>query len=168
MINKETITFNEFRAWLTGLIVGKKGTLPDLDDWKQIKAMLDKVVPDTNTITYPPLQPAPNYDMPQWPTYPSQPTWAPNTGDPYYPGGGVWCDGMSLTVGGCYGESKGTYADTSVSYTMNHQLELNLEDTGAQATTGLVQVNIEEESKRLGVELQRMIEEVEDGQKESS
>ncbi len=41
--NKDDITFNEFRAWMTGLIRGKRGALPDLEDWKQIKIMMDKV-----------------------------------------------------------------------------------------------------------------------------
>jgi len=41
--NKEEITFNEFRAWLTGVLRGKRGQLPDLNDWKQIKIMMDKV-----------------------------------------------------------------------------------------------------------------------------
>lgn len=40
---QETITFNEFKTWLLGLIQGKNGALPDLDDWKEIKLMLDKV-----------------------------------------------------------------------------------------------------------------------------
>jgi len=35
----ETISFDEFRAWLTGLIRGKNGTIPDVDDWKQVKIM---------------------------------------------------------------------------------------------------------------------------------
>jgi len=43
---KEEITFKEFTSWLTGLIRGKNGELPDLDDWKEIKSMLDKVKPD--------------------------------------------------------------------------------------------------------------------------
>lgn len=40
---KEQISIVEFKAWLTGLIRGKGGALPDLDDWKEIKKMLDKV-----------------------------------------------------------------------------------------------------------------------------
>jgi len=41
--HKEQITFIEFRTWLSGLIKQKHGALPDLDDWKQIKVMLDIV-----------------------------------------------------------------------------------------------------------------------------
>lgn len=40
---EETITFTEFKAWLTGLVRGKGGALPDLEDWKQIKIMIDRV-----------------------------------------------------------------------------------------------------------------------------
>lgn len=45
MNNKDTITFEEFKSWLTGLVVGKKGELPDVDDWREIKAMMDRVEP---------------------------------------------------------------------------------------------------------------------------
>jgi len=45
--NKNEITINEFKAWLVGLIRGKNGDLPNLDDWKQIKTMLDKVQEET-------------------------------------------------------------------------------------------------------------------------
>lgn len=41
--DKENISFIEFKAWLTGLIRGKNGEIPNLDDWKQIKLMMDKV-----------------------------------------------------------------------------------------------------------------------------
>lgn len=41
--NKNSITLNEFKAWLVGLIRGKNGDLPNLEDWKEIKTMLDKV-----------------------------------------------------------------------------------------------------------------------------
>lgn len=52
-MNKETITFGEFRSWLTGLILGKRGALPDLDDWKEIKKMMDKV--EEKGVEYVPL-----------------------------------------------------------------------------------------------------------------
>lgn len=166
MINKETITFNEFRAWLTGLIVGKRGELPDLEDWKQIKEMLDKVVAEKETITIPQIQPTrPHPDLVPIQVPTPQPHWTDHTGYPPY---GTWCSGSTVTVGGSFGDSVGTFNDVSMSFTDNTQLELNLEDTGVQATTGLVQVNITEESMKLGEELQRMIDEVEHGQKESS
>ena len=50
---QETITFVEFRSWLAGLIRGKKGALPDLDDWRVIKEMIDKVTPEERVITVP-------------------------------------------------------------------------------------------------------------------
>jgi hypothetical protein len=37
------MTLDEFKTWLNKLIVDKKGALPDLSDWKQIKENLDKV-----------------------------------------------------------------------------------------------------------------------------
>jgi len=69
--SKEEISFNEFKAWLTGLIRGKRGQLPDLEDWKQIKVMMDKVEPEVETITLP----AP-ITSPPWPidTQPWSPT----------------------------------------------------------------------------------------------
>ena len=37
------MTLDEFKTWLNKLIADKKGALPDLSDWKQIKENLDKV-----------------------------------------------------------------------------------------------------------------------------
>ena len=69
------ITFNEFKMWLQGLIEGKNGELPDMEDWKRIKSMMDKVVPDVQKIVSP--VPADLYRL--YPTYPG-PTWiTPNT-----------------------------------------------------------------------------------------
>lgn len=47
MLNQDSITFEQFKTWLTQLIVEKKGQVPDVNDWKQIKQMMDKVAPDT-------------------------------------------------------------------------------------------------------------------------
>lgn len=55
--NKEEISFNEFKAWLTGLIRGKRGQLPDVEDWKQIKVMMDKVAPEVEFTTLPGIEP---------------------------------------------------------------------------------------------------------------
>ena len=66
--DKEKITLSEFKAWLAGLILGKKGALPDLEDWKQIKVMLDKVEEEKEIVTVP-SSPIP---YPVDPTYPWQ------------------------------------------------------------------------------------------------
>jgi len=83
--NAEKITYNELRAWMTGLIRGKRGAIPDLEDWKQIKIMMDKVQPEVVTIpalnhsdVYGPIVTQPNY-----PNYPY---------DPYSP----WCDSPTV------------------------------------------------------------------------
>ena len=84
--NKDKITFNEFQAWLTGLIRGKGGSLPDVDDWKAIKSMMDKVA----TGYVPPPVPQ-KVEQKVWPVidpYPNTtPTWPhPNTTPMYsYP-----------------------------------------------------------------------------------
>lgn len=44
--SKEEISFDEFKAWINGLLYGKGRAVPDADDWKEIKNMLEKVVPD--------------------------------------------------------------------------------------------------------------------------
>lgn len=49
--NEKEISLKEFKAWLVGLIRGKNGKLPDLEDWKLIKEMLDKVVSEKELIT---------------------------------------------------------------------------------------------------------------------
>ena len=110
MIEKETITFDEFRAWLTGLIVGKRGALPDLDDWKQIKQMMDKVVPEKETITIhvptTPVQPEPHY-----PWTPPQPYYV---GDPPpYSIPTIWCNA---------GMQAGDYDTVSVGNEMGSQV----------------------------------------------
>ncbi len=43
LLKRKGITFDEFKAWVNQLIVDKKGALPDLNDWKEIKKMMDKV-----------------------------------------------------------------------------------------------------------------------------
>ncbi len=57
--NQEEISLAEFKAWLAGLIRGKRGALPDLDDWKAIKETLDKIVPDVEPIVGGPTMPVP-------------------------------------------------------------------------------------------------------------
>ena len=37
--DRETISFDEFQMWLAGLIRGKQGAIPDLEDWRLIKKM---------------------------------------------------------------------------------------------------------------------------------
>ena len=88
-MSTETITFGEFKMWLQGLIRGKNGALPDTDDWKEIKKMLDKVSADPKS-PYSPYQPfeviGPGYFPPSdTGTIPIQWT-APNT-----------CGGYSVT-----------------------------------------------------------------------
>lgn len=86
---KEDITFDEFKAWLTGLIRGKGGALPDLDDWRNIKEMIDKVVPEKEIVNIPIPAPAdPPPFSPPWPGY--NPIWVtpdvnPNI-NPNWPG----------------------------------------------------------------------------------
>ncbi len=43
LLKRKRVTVDEFKAWLNQLIINKKGALPDLQDWKSIKEMLDKV-----------------------------------------------------------------------------------------------------------------------------
>lgn len=68
---EETITIAEFKSWLAGLIQGKRGALPDMEDWKLIKQMLDKV--KENNPEYIPYYPNP---FPQYPSW-TEPRWNP-------------------------------------------------------------------------------------------
>jgi len=43
---KNEITFDEFKAWMNGLLRGTGKRCPDVDDWNVIYKMMDKVVPD--------------------------------------------------------------------------------------------------------------------------
>ncbi len=113
---KTEITFNEYRAWLTGLIRGKRGCVPDLEDWKQIKHMMDKVVPEVEVITLPaPIAPhenqranPPPFGQVASPWY-STPQWNDCTGyvifgnqTPYISNGGtctnIPCDNANMSV----------------------------------------------------------------------
>jgi hypothetical protein len=83
--SKSYVSFEEFRAWLLGLIQGKKGVLPDIDDWKLIKKMLDKVDPtidaskhDQDAPKIVPI-PLPVYPSSPPPIYPCPPYYAPYT-----------------------------------------------------------------------------------------
>lgn len=110
MIEKqEEISLAEFKAWLAGLIRGKRGALPDLEDWKAIKDTLDKVVPDTvdvPTWTPPTIvkeyirDPSPTHAPEQIPYVPYQPIWItePNTWQPQI--GEVWCGAGDNLYGG--------------------------------------------------------------------
>ena len=82
--SKEKISFDEFKAWVNGLLYGKGRTVPDADDWKEIKNMMEKVVPDvvemqdTETPFFPTLPQAPivayttpHTPKPWWKTQPT-------------------------------------------------------------------------------------------------
>lgn len=70
---KDEITVEEYKAWLTGLLRGKGSQLPDLNDWKMIKKMTDKIVPEIVEVPQP---------QPIWPQYPSEPYKYPAVPDP--------------------------------------------------------------------------------------
>lgn len=77
-MDKETISFDEFRIWLTGLIQGKGGALPDLNDWKEIKRMLDKVVVEREIVTIPANPQPPPFCPEPWRRGPMDPPpWGP-------------------------------------------------------------------------------------------
>ena len=154
MIEQEEYTFNEFKAWLAGLIRGKRGALPDIEDWKAIKEMLDKVVPDVadapNWIPPAPIiirevvkeekdQP---YDW-QVPVTP-QPIWiTPHPSDGTYPNGTVWCSGISNVSGGYAGDvlTNGGYAGggmTGGSAGAGGGVATNVGGVGGAASTGYI------------------------------
>ena len=80
---RNTITFGEFKCWLRGLIEGKRGVIPDIEDWKRIKQMMDKVVIPENIKYVPALPVAPVLyplyppGVHMYPTTPPQPTTLP-------------------------------------------------------------------------------------------
>jgi hypothetical protein len=93
---EEKITFKEFKAWLVGLIRGKRGAIPDLQDWKQIKKMMDKVqeaeptvIKRNDPVPCYPLQPHP-WENPYW-----NPELDPVWGDSTVPT--LWCSSSDTT-----------------------------------------------------------------------
>ena len=122
--NEEEITLTEFKAWLAGLIRGKQGAIPDLEDWKAIRETLDKVTekadgPIWPVITEPPYVPYTPYippvspSVPYIPPIPIYPYWDDNTGTPWWlvepycgdelggnvMGGGPNCDTITTSSG---------------------------------------------------------------------
>ena len=88
--DRETITFAEFQMWLAGLIRGKQGAIPDLDDWKLIKMMIDKVEPEKEIVKEYITIPAPREPDPSpWPMIPTPVTPFPSpvspTPEPWHP-----------------------------------------------------------------------------------
>jgi hypothetical protein len=83
--NQPTITFGEFKAWMAGLVLGKGGAIPDVNDWKMIKKMMDKVVEVQPIEPFEwPTNPYPVTDPFQWPS--SAPIWErDSTGAPINP-----------------------------------------------------------------------------------
>lgn len=83
---KEKLSIKEFKAWLVGLIRGKKGALPDIEDWMKIKEMLDKVEEEKESLPVLPFPYQP-YPQPQPNIYPweqqkwSDPIWEKWTTD---------------------------------------------------------------------------------------
>lgn len=107
---QDEITVDEYKAWLTGLLRGKGNTLPNLDDWKSIKKMTDKIVPDVvevpiNKFNYQFQSPQVMETPAPWHEQPSNEnvTISVGTGNPYQDS---VCVG-SLAGGhyGCYGGS---------------------------------------------------------------
>ena len=64
--SKEKISFGEFKAWINGMLYGKGRFLPNSADWKEIKQMMEKVVPDVVEMQNP--------ETPFFPTLPYTPT----------------------------------------------------------------------------------------------
>ena len=89
---KDEISVDEYKAWLTGLLRGKGSQLPDLKDWKAIKKMTDKIVPDVVETT--PWTIAPTYVPPATFDTPS-PLWWEN--QPTCGGTGQ-TDGDNITI----------------------------------------------------------------------
>ncbi len=85
---KEEISFDEFKAWMNGLVRGKGTVLPSIDDWRVIKQMMDKVVPDVEHI----YQHTPIYTPPtpvEYQKYPQTPWCVDSTSIPSYGGYGT-------------------------------------------------------------------------------
>lgn len=146
---KEEISFNEFKAWLTGLIRGKRGQLPDLEDWKHIKVMMDKVAPE---VTFLPNPITPVEDLLNPWTLPRTVPYQPYVGTPMWndctgyggisPAGAVSVNGLTATSGVpganqvsvSYGDMKiedlpaalGDITSSTYSVNLNPSQELNI------------------------------------------
>lgn len=96
--SKEEISFDEFKAWVNGLLYGKGRYLPNTADWKEIKQMMERVVPDVVEMQNPetPFFPA----LPHAPIVPYE---APEV-EPWKPPFEVTCgvnenDGVNIKFG---------------------------------------------------------------------
>lgn len=125
---KEEISFDEFKAWMNGLVRGKGSVLPSLEDWRMIKKMMDKVVPDKEQI----IQHTPIYTQPY-----TQPGTFPYPATP-------WCgttDQHTKPLGssGNYG-SYGCYGGVSESPVM--QTSFSLTDTTYAPNAGISNLTV--------------------------
>ena len=103
---EKKITFDEFKAWMNGLIYGKGNSVPDFHDWELIKQMMERVVPDKvemqNPAPYPVIQtPVVSYTEPRIPS-PTD-TWEITCSD----------DVRNVTIGGLSGGDYGAYGTTN-------------------------------------------------------
>ena len=89
---EESITFDQFKAWMVGLIEGKRGALPDIHDWKRIKQMMDKVKPEEKIIVAP--QGIRTEDFWAQPYYVPQ---SPSDGDPNWGMPTITCNNTTTT-----------------------------------------------------------------------
>ncbi len=101
---KEEISFDEFKAWMNGLVRGKGSVLPSIEDWKVIKKMMDKVVPDIeqvyrHTPIYAPETP---FEYQKYPQTPMEPWCVDSTSIPSYGGYGT---GQCTTTGTSLGST---------------------------------------------------------------
>ena len=92
--SKEKISFGEFKAWINGMLYGKGRFLPNSADWKEIKQMMEKVVPDVVEMQNP--------ETPFFPTLPYTPTMpyeSPKTPEvePWQPPFPVTCGSGKIT-----------------------------------------------------------------------
>ena len=76
---KDEISFDEFKAWINGLLYGKGSTIPDEGDWKEIKSMMERVIPDKIVMENPEIPFFPTCPQPQVVPYVSPETepWKP-------------------------------------------------------------------------------------------
>lgn len=143
----ETITFLEFKDWLVNMIIEKGGNLPDYDDWTEIKDKIDRVD---------------SYDRLILTTLGDFSDLDDNTN--IYSQGG-W--GVDNDFNG-EGNFNVTWEFQTQNYLTSPPPQMHLDFDGYVPYEDVITMTVSEESLMLGAELQQIIDEKANGQKESS
>ena len=156
------MTFIEFKDWLTALIVRNEGGLPDYDDWVEIKAKLDEVdrYEDLVLVDYTDAY-APEYGES---TYNYEPDSSWNVSSVGFSGDG----NFAVEWGSQFSQNTENLVLHGAAEMLPEQLELDLDFEMIIPTSDKMEEVDEAVAMELAADLQKIIDEMNDGKKKDS